>query len=83
MAVAAVRGPRCPPASLPGGQAHLTHQPLDSFARVPPAFPAQLGMDTGRAINSALGGEDAADVATQLGFRLGVVLDSGIAHSQA
>ena len=75
--VAAVRGLRRPPATLARGQAHLAHQPLDVPARVPPAFPAQLGMDARRAVNPAPGCEDAADVPAQLGLRLGADLDGG------
>src|SRR5215203_1963055 len=37
--VAAVRGPGCAAAALAAGQAHLTHQPLDTPARMPPALP--------------------------------------------
>ena len=69
--VAAVGGPRRPPAAPPRLQAHLAHQPLDPPARVAPTLPAQLGVDPPRAVGAPAGGEDAADQAAQLGLRLG------------
>src|SRR3954468_3098698 len=67
----ALGGPGRPPAAPPRLQAHLAHQPLDSPARVPPALPAQLGVARGGAVGPPTSGEDAADVAAQLGLRLG------------
>ena len=43
--VATIGGPRCAPAALASGQAHLVHQPLDASPRMPPALPAQFGVD--------------------------------------
>src|SRR5215213_265071 len=44
---------------------------------MPPALPPQLGMDPRPAVGLPAGGEDAADLPAQLGFRLGTALDGG------
>src|SRR4051794_32951211 len=44
---------------------------------MPQPFPAQLGVDAWRAVDPLAGGEDAADLRAQLGFRLGTALDGG------
>src|SRR5215212_1353416 len=49
----------------------------DAPARMPPALPAQLGVDPRRPVGPAPGGEDAADPPAQLGLRLGTVLGGG------
>ena len=64
-------------AALAGGQAHLAHQPLDAPTRMPPTVPPQLSMDPRRAVDPPAGGEDAADVPAQFGFRLGLALEGG------
>src|SRR3712207_4718935 len=72
--VAAVRG--LGPASLAslGLQTHVTHQPFDPASRMAVPFPAQFGVDPGRAIDPALSRKDPADVPAQLSFRLRAVL---------
>src|SRR4051812_49379137 len=44
---------------------------------MPQPSPAQLGVDGWRAVTPPAGGEDAADLLAQLGFRLGTALDGG------
>src|SRR4051812_31858119 len=75
--MAAVRGAGCAAAALAGREPHLAHQPRDAPARMPQPFPAQLGVDAWRAVDPPAGGEDAADLPAQLGFRLGTALDGG------
>src|SRR3954462_6124992 len=45
--------------------------------QVPHPSPARLGGDAGGAVDPPAGGEDAADLLAQLGFRLGTALDGG------
>src|SRR6476469_7971479 len=75
--MAAVRGSGCTAAAPAGREPHLAHQPRDASARMPQPFPAQLGVDAWRAVDPPAGGEDAADLLAQLGFRLGTALDGG------
>src|SRR5215203_2767351 len=49
----------------------------DASARMPQPVPAQLGVDAWRAVDPPAGGEDAAELRAQLGFRLGTALDGG------
>src|SRR3954447_1620262 len=75
--MAAVRGSGCTAAAPAGREPHLAHQPRDAPARMPQPFPAQFGVDAWRAVDPPTGGEDAADLLAQLGFRLGTALDGG------
>src|SRR4051794_34280519 len=75
--MAAVRGSGCTAAAPAGREPHLAPQPRDAPARMPQPFPAQLGVDAWRAVDPPAGGEDAADLLAQLGFRLGTALDGG------
>src|SRR4051794_9319890 len=75
--MAAVRGSGCTAAAPAGREPHLAHQPRDASTRMPQPFPAQLGVDAWRAVDPPAGGEDAADLRAQLGFRLGTALDGG------
>src|SRR3954470_15736536 len=75
--MAAVRGSGCTAAAPAGREPHLAHQPRDAPARMPQPFPAQLSVDAWRAVDPLAGGEDAADLRAQLGFRLGTALDGG------
>src|SRR5215211_7886469 len=75
--VAAVRGAGDAAAAPAGREPHLAHHPFDAPARMPPAVPAQLGVDPRRAVDPLAGGEEAAGPPAQLGFRLGPGLDGG------
>src|SRR3954469_6147580 len=69
--------PRIHPPARPGREPHLAHQPRAAPARMPQPFPAQFGVDAWRAVDPPTGGEDAADLLAQLGFRLGTALGGG------
>src|SRR3954462_14702699 len=72
--MAAVRGFGLTPLATAGLQTHVAHQPLDPASRMPVPFPAQFGVDPGRAVDPPLGRKDAADMPPQLGFRLSPAL---------
>src|SRR3954447_18563111 len=75
--MAAVRGSGGTAPGPAGRKPPLPHQSRDAPARMPQPFPAQLGVDAWRAVDPPAGGEDAADLLAQLGFRLGTAVDGG------
>ncbi len=66
--VAAVGGARRAVTAAPSLQTRPARQTLDASARMLLAVAAQLGLDTRRAVDPPVGGEDAADVAAHKAY---------------